>query len=307
MIELAIVMLVMGILFFGIVSGVGFLDRYRLGNAQSMVRNGPVDKIEDLALWLEPVMEQSFNHGDAQDGDLISLWNDANTKVITKINFIQSDVSQRPLYVRKGIGGMPSVLFSGNQSLKSHLVPIASGHNKYTVILVMQQQVNYGKQVVFYQGNDNCDGGHAGIYLALDYVYGFACGKDDTQSFTYQKGKPYEIIYRVDGSQNDNVTIYVNGEKHGPVPRDVRVGSLDSGVGFGGDGDYFQGMVAEVIVYNRALNDIEIGDVRGYVKGKYGIYWCGMNLCNGLQATAVPLNLSVRAAFLKALGASRHL
>jgi len=55
------------------------------------------------------------------------------------------------------------------------------------------------------------------------------------------------------------------------VQRYVNAGSLASGIGYGND-DHFKGMIAEVIIYNRALLPVEMNDIGVYLRSKYGIY-----------------------------------
>jgi type II secretory pathway pseudopilin PulG len=273
LINLSITIIIIGILISGITTGVGFFKKYQLNNARNATKNGPVDKIEDLYLWLEPVMDNRFvsttNKNDPQEGDNISTWNDYNTQVVSKMNFMQNTPSKQPKYTKEGIGGMPSLVFDGNDSLENSLSTILEGKNRYTIIVVWQQTNAVGNQVIFYQGGKYCSSNYAGISTEDGYVNGWACG-NDTKAFSYGVNTPYATIYRVDGSQVKNVTLYSNGEKYGPVARDISVASGTSGVGSGGGSSYFIGLVSEVIVYNHSLNEVEINDVRGYLKNKYG-------------------------------------
>jgi len=274
LIEISIVILVIGILIMGTMYGVSFLGKYRLSAAQKSTKNSPVDKIEDLSLWLEPTMETSIisvsNANSPEDGDAISAWNDVNTQVISKINLTQNVSSKQPTYVRKGIGGLPSLSFQGDDYLVTNLSSIIAGKNKYTIIAVWQESDISGSQTIFYQGGSRCDGSHAGINTEAGYINGLACGSENSRAFAYEAGKPYAVIYRVDSSQTDNVIFYANGQKYGPVAKIINVGAGNNVVGYGGGDAYFKGLVSEIIVYNHALNDVEIEDIRGYLRGKYG-------------------------------------
>ncbi|MBU6339124.1 MAG: prepilin-type N-terminal cleavage/methylation domain-containing protein [Rickettsiales bacterium] len=274
LVEIAVVVIIIMIMLIGIFSALSFFDNYKLSAAQKLTSNSPVDKIEDLSLWLEPTMQNSFtsvtNGKNVEDKDIISSWNDNNSQTIQKNNFSQGTDSKRPSYVRKGIGNLPSLLFSGDNYLETTVFPIVARKNAYTIIVVFQQNDNSGSQTVFYQGGSSCNGSYAGVSLASDYINGFACGSQNSQASTYNTNKPYAVIYRVDASQSDNVTIYVNGEKYGPVAKTIDIEAVSSAIGYSGTSSYFKGMISEVIVYIHPLNDVEITDIRDYLRGKYG-------------------------------------
>lgn len=273
-VEIAIVMIVVAIMIVGIFSAISFFDSYKLSAAQKLTNNSPVDKIEDLSLWLEPVKDNSFTtstNKNPEDKDFISSWNDNNSQVISKINFTQNSDSQRPTYVRKGIGNLPSLLFSGDDYLETTIFPIIGRKNTYTIITLWQQIDNSGSQTVFYQGGSNCNGSYGGINLESGYINGFACGSQNTKASIYETNKTYAVIYRVDASQHENVTIYVNGEKYGPVAKNIDIEAAKSTIGYSGGSTYFKGMISEIIIYNHPLNDVEINDITEYLRGKYGL------------------------------------
>lgn len=274
LVEIAVVVIIITIMIVGIFSVLSFFDNYKLSAAQKLTANSPVDKIEDLSLWLEPIMENSLtsvvNGKNVEDKDIISSWNDNNSQVIAKNNFTQGFDSKRPSYIRKGIGNLPSLLFSGDDYLETTVFPIVARRNTYTIIVVFQQSDNSGSQTVFYQGGSDCNGSYGGVSLVSNYINGFACGSQNSQASTYNTNKPYAVIYRVDASQSDNVTIYVNGEKYGPLAKNIDIEAVSSAIGYSGEGGYFKGMISEIIVYNHPLNDVEITDIRDYLRSKYG-------------------------------------
>ncbi|MBU6339114.1 MAG: hypothetical protein KGQ36_03980 [Rickettsiales bacterium] len=171
---------------------------------------------------------------------------------------------------------MPSLYFDGTDYLETTLTAISTGLNTYTMFMVWKQTNSSTTQVIFHQRGPStgCNGNFAGVYTnTTGYINGWACGFGDTQAFTYRANTPYTTTYRVDNSVTNNVTLYTNGSKYGPVQRSgINVGENAMAVGYGGVDDtfYFIGMISEVIIYNRALKDEEITSVRDYLTKKYG-------------------------------------
>jgi len=125
LIEISMVILVIGILIAGISSGVDLYDDYRLKVAQNLTKNSRVSRIPDLEMWLETALENSLAMGTTSftdkpnpaDLDSIGRWNNINP------NFLPSarnhatqatSTNNQPQYIRKGMNGLPALLFDGS-------------------------------------------------------------------------------------------------------------------------------------------------------------------------------------------------
>ncbi len=278
LIELSIVILVIGILIAGVTQSSILVKKYKLSAAQTITQSSPVTSIKDLALWLEPAMENSItsvtNGAAPQEGDLVSAWNDFNPQLITKINPAQATTAAQPTYKTNGIGNLPTLSFDGGDYLETALTAIPARYSTYTIFLVWQQNTSGTTQVIFHQrGADSCSADYAGTYLNTSgYINGWACGSGDTLASAYSVRKPYATIYRVDNTQTNNVTVYANGTKTGPTQKTgLSLGATATAIGYGNNNTYyFRGYISEVIVFTRALKDVEITDVRSYLAKKYG-------------------------------------
>ncbi len=279
LIELSIVIMIVVILIAGVTKGSILLSKYRISVAQNTTQNSPISGIKDLALWLEPVMDDSFtgvsSGNSPADGEKISSWNDINTQVSNKINPAQATTSMQPTYALKGIGNLPTLLFDGGDYLETTLTAIPARHKQYTIFVVWQNNNAAGTQVLFHQRSSVaiCSGGdYAGIYLASNYINTWGCGGVyDAQTLTYNINTPYATIYRVDNTQANNVTSYTNGTKFVPTAKTLSLGAAATAVGYGSGGAYyFRGFISEIIVFTRALKDQELTDIRAYLAKKYG-------------------------------------
>jgi len=95
-------------------------------------------------------------------------------------------------------------------------------------------------------------------FLDRGLVNHIACAKiKDTDFFVYYNDSPVVTA---------NFPLYSNTNGFNLAP--FRVGYIESGPA----GSHWGGDIQEVIIYNRALSDTEIADVRSYLNLKYKIY-----------------------------------
>lgn len=280
LIELSIVILIVGILIAGLVASNQLMAKIRVATARNLTIASPIASIKDLALWLEPTMGNSFygivNGYDLANNEAVSLWNDLNPVAVYKMNFSQNTTSARPTYKESGIGQLPSLYFDGSSDyLSSSLGAIPAGYKQYTIIAVWRgSNIAYGTvRSVFTQRGASCGG--AGIATSSNSLRGLNDGCSAASSvLAIASDISYASIYRVDNNQSNNVTLYSNGTKYGPVAKTTTITTAtesDIGYGFGeGGASYLQGFISEVIVYNRALTVAEITDIRKYLTQKYG-------------------------------------
>lgn len=283
-IELSIAIVIIGILVAGVLTGSKLLTKSRISAARTLTISSSVSSIKDLVLWLEPTLETSFygttNNTNITDGEAISKWNDNNPQAIIKLNFTQNTNSLRPIYKENGIGNLPSLYFNGSSnymSLSGNAIP--AGSTQFTIIAVWQSSnILYGAiRPIFIQRSSSCSTGYFGIATASTVLMGWSANCADTASnLSIANQSNYASIYRLDNSQTNNVTLYSNGTKYGPVAKSLTTTlgtatEADIGYGFGlGGASYFKGFISEIIVYSRALTTSEINDIRSYLTQKYG-------------------------------------
>ena len=61
LIELAVVILIIGILVAAVTQGGKLVSRAKVTSAKTMTQSSPVSGIDNLSLWLETVTDQSFS------------------------------------------------------------------------------------------------------------------------------------------------------------------------------------------------------------------------------------------------------
>lgn len=279
LIELSIVILIIGILIAGVTQGSRLVRQFQLTNAKTLTQSSAVNSIKDLVLWLEPTMDNSItsatNANNPEDGDKISAWNDSNSQLSQKINVSQATSGNQPTYVSKGIGNLPTLSFGGAHFLdNTSSVPIPAGYKQYTIFAVWQTNSSSAVRLIVHQrGPLSCLGDRAGIFITSTNVNGWGCASGDVIASAYSVNTPYNAIYRVDSTQANNVTIYLNGSQTGPTAAALNnIGTSAFAVGYGDSSSayYFSGYISEIIVFTRALKSSEISDIRAYLSKKYG-------------------------------------
>lgn len=239
--------------------------------------------VTGLKLWL--AADLSFKGGT----NLVSGWADqsGNTN-----DAVQAGVSARPLYVTNAINGLPVIRFDGvNDQL---VVPYLAGTNNFTAFIVARTAS--GIQIDA-ESNTGVDGGGGQKYLLFDNKSldgqtnfsgaGLSMGTNGLIAFEYQwvLGSPDQVppmaVFPSQVGTNVTVTtlayagrqpkIYMNGVL-------VRTGLTSTRANvyapreIGGDGyGYFQGDIAEVLMFDHTLSDVERGSVETYLDTKYGV------------------------------------
>lgn len=282
LIELSIVILIIGILVAGVTQSSRLVTEFRLNSARTLTQSAPVTSIKDLVLWLEPTMEGAItsatNGANPENGDAVSAWNDYNPQAIRKNTLIQATSGNRPTYTTNVIGGLPALFFNNGNYLESTTAPIALGGLQYTYFVVWQSSNSTGVQVIFHQrATSSCAGDRLGIFTSGANLSTWACGTGDWLVGTHTVNSPNATVFRLNNNlASNNGTIYLNGVKTGPSTRTgyTTLGASAIALGWSGDSSptyYFRGYVSELIIFERALKDAEIDDIRAYLSKKYKI------------------------------------
>ena len=294
LIELSIVILIIGILVTGVTQGSRLLQEFNISNARTITQSSDVASIKGLTLWLDATNEDLLksstvasindaNFGNINIDDRISAWKDENPQSSQKITVLALSDDSRPTYVKRGINNIPSLSFDDENFMQStDLVPLAAGDDEYTIALVVQffSTDNRDSYVVF-QGSDTVTSNNAaGIRKSNGRLYFYGSKNDATipNSGSYADKESYIIIARVNNNNSDNVLSYVNN-----IQGNLYSSSDNSTLEVSDDGFFigsrtfndkrfqFNGLLSEVIYYDRALKKTEITSVNNYLAKKYNI------------------------------------
>jgi len=191
---------------------------------------------------------------------LDSLWQDQSGN---KTDAFQTTNTLRPSIVKNDINGRSALRFGNGTFLNApSRFPVNSS---YTVIVVMcPQNLNVYGHIL---------SGTSTRYLWLGGTAYPEFGQN-YQSLgvsNYAVPSAFCTIAAVANDSSKLANIYVNG-KNGDTAT-YRVTNSDSGISIGAlwGENTFEGDIAEILVYNRALNNSELNAADAYLNGKYGI------------------------------------
>lgn len=242
------------------------------------VSNYPSD-YSDLKVWLKSDSGATFDIPTKR----VSAWADQSGN---SNNVTQTTAANQPL--RYGYGGINDKSYFNFDGDNDYLV---SGNNcpitgndltmfyvgKVNTLSALSQRVvgyrdsagggsdrlNFGVEntgkVWFKALDDSNNGGGLVSHINdLGTVSHIACARIKDTDFSLQYNNNTEITA--------NYASYSNNDGFNLAP--FKIGDID----LGGVGSCWNGDIQEVIIYNRALTDAEIAEVRGYLNLKYKIY-----------------------------------
>jgi prepilin-type N-terminal cleavage/methylation domain-containing protein len=295
LIELSVVILVIGILVIGITKGSRIIAESKIKSAVALTQASPVGSTEGLVLWLDSVDKYNIasgtvasnSYGNIGDSDSVVIWRDRNPHSNIKIAPTALLDANRPTYEDNGINGLPSITFDGGlQFLQSSTaVPLAARDNTFTFICVYAVGASglTDTQVLFGQGlSTSTAGNHVGLAL-FNPSFGFF-GYGDYLPLvrsTLKAGQNHITTIRANAYKND-ITIFhdsnndtTNVGNTGLGIANLNVGTTYFRVGTSANdtgGQYnFNGLMSELIIFNRPLKTLEITAIHNYLSAKYNI------------------------------------
>ena len=249
--------------------------------------NGPIPSTllpvaHDLALWLaaDGIVKKNA-------GNLVSIWGD-NRLGDNKIaeNAVQLDPAKRPLWIKNGIGGRPSLQFDGRTTaLKTLPLKTTSEQTVFCVVQADPMQINVfnslnfpGKQILNYNGPPNLVlewiakparlVGRVHIPLPGDNLHleGRVAGPSHEASAAVVCGYTYSLVGR-------KARLYENGNLVGEevALKPIAINSSKLIGAHPKSNRFFIGQLSELVIYNAALKESEISIISRDLMAKYGI------------------------------------
>lgn len=301
LIELSIVILIIGILVAGVTSSSRLVSQTKLSSAKAITISSPVSSIQGLSAWYETTIESSFDSSIA-DQDQVAIWYDINPQSSFKNNLTQSNSSNRPTYIKSGIGGIPSINFNNSNLQFDNFILNSS----YTIFIVFKRSNvannvgmdlltllsggptgNAGLLIEIQQSSGAWLGLNRSIRLLHRYPYSASWGSNENDNYTsltypIMENGEYILGY-VRNFNNPSTASYINGNNANYVavlsgystygyniqnfigPLTMVVGNLIAA------NRPFSGMISELIIYDRALKYDEVVEVNKYLSKKYSI------------------------------------
>jgi prepilin-type N-terminal cleavage/methylation domain-containing protein len=295
LIELSVVILIIGIIVASIIGGKKLVTLSNLSKARALTNSAPVAGIESLVAWYDTTSKDSFLIKPV-DGTTISTWKDINPQSNVKRDAVAGNA---PTYTENAINGLPALKFNGSTNYLENVANNMVNSNQLSVFFVMSrlsfaasnnsgwlsiwttgqtQDFDNGGSIAFY------DGGNTTANQSLSFNRCFGCGGafDANQSSSHP-GNNKAIIFSTifDGANNNSyiygaagingaATVFTNPTSTSGVfnIQNIRIGARQSA---GAVGNFWNGYIGEIIIYDRGLSDFERGQVEQYLAKKWGI------------------------------------
>ncbi len=285
LVETSIVVLVIGILISGVITGRALLASARLTNAKELTQKSPVNSIKGLILWMETVSDKSFVDVELKDNLVITNWYDINSQTSSTNRATLSGAAAGPTYKQECINKLPCLYFNGTNT-GLDLVNTATG--KYLTIFAVITSPRVFTTGVIYE------------IIASDAAWTaanqtFAYHTSATGSLAYQVAgtAPYQGIngstIKLKSATNYVLSVvddassviyeYINGRvanTSGASLPNKMLGNMTIGyqnLRFGPPvkQNYYEGNIGEIIIFERALSTADRKEVESYLSNKWAI------------------------------------
>ncbi len=308
LVEISVVIVIVMIMIAGLIQSSRVIKSMRLTTARSVTQSSAMPWINYIVTWYDATAADAFIDSETDDADLISRWNGAEIRYSDRINLIQVDETKKPTLVSNGMYGLPSVKFDGVDDFMESENPEQSilTYRSATVFVVLEPKTvaSTEKRSILYQGSE-C-GREFDLGYSFDNVkgnFGLAsssqnCGSTNatTTSFDYvvqnEKMISSIVIYQspmISGT-TDNIKIFRNGylqniskintgynspiiessKKYSDISNPIFIGAKKMTNG-ANPNSFFNGMLGEMIVFNRSLNNEDRKEIEKYLGKKWGI------------------------------------
>ncbi len=274
LIELSVVILVIGILVIGITQGSRIINQSRLKSAQSLTQSSPVGSTAGLMLWLETTSEKSLDSS-ISDNNLVTNWYDINPQNSSPINGTQLLDNNKPTYLKNGINSFPSLRFFGN--------PASSAFPNVDFFNLGDVDLSQGGQLTIFAVASASSTPAASNYI-IGHGNGWTRWRLGIVGFQSNKGNISGSVWAINTPNVYSAIIYDSSVKLRLDGTQIASGALTAGsftqdnalmIGateLGTVGAFsLDGMLGEIIVFNRALKDQEIISIETYLKQKWRI------------------------------------
>ena len=276
LIEISVVLLIIGVLIAGISQGIDLYSEFKIKTAQKLTINSPVSRIEGLALWLETTLEKSFQTKMVNNSE-VPQWNNISPFDLNPKNAFNHLTNPQPIFLENNINGLPAIQF---KRTPGNCMYVESGFDNNTenvtvfVALTLRPDTSGGRIIEKWS-----DGSSPYPYvLRPSFYFATHYGNNNSRGSSLAAGKiGFSYIVSARRVKLGNFSIWVNGVKGSDITDNnpvnttnnspLFIGCQGQSVGF----DYGDFNVGEIIIYSRALSDVEILRVNQYLSQKWNI------------------------------------
>ncbi len=274
LIEVSLVVLIISLIAAGILTTTNLIKKSRLHTAQVLTKSSPVNNISNLVAWFETSLDSSFVGNEKSDGTAISTWYDNNPDAASKNNATQSTSTNKPTFTANVFNsGIPGLKFDGsndtlpfdgssliNSSYSIFIVEQKTTDKAFNCIIGGSASVTNTNLHLCYATDDRIRFGH--YSNNLDY-------QNSVLSYSSPKTRMHSFIFNIAVGKK----YWLNGgssETASNTQTAAITSFASSNIGSFATNPY-EGNIAEIIIFNRALTTEERRSVESYLGKKYNL------------------------------------
>ena len=273
LVELSLVLIIVALIVVGIIGGKALIERGKLSNMKTYTSNfSSRDFNQYLSLWIEPSMPDAY---ELSSSDVLTVSDQGDSDGF-QTDFYASSASASPTYTEGAINGFPAWEFDGVDDCLVENTGVARFTSRAHTIFFVALRTDDSDGGVF--GVNNSDThyvenftflGTTGIRLQTSTIGSPTLWSNSSLEDTVVVG-----AFTYDGT---NISFYSNGTQRysnaagGSIltGRTLSIGCLKY---ISGTLYYpFKGYIGEVLVYEKALNAYERGEVEDYLMTKWKV------------------------------------
>lgn len=218
-------------------------------------------------MWYETSSKNSFAESEAQDGETVSSWYDINPQAVFKLNANESDADSRPQYIENVFNGAPGLLFDGVDDSFNLDTQITFPSTSFTAIAVFKNN-EADKRHFILASTITTDGSDQIIRYRGD-IASYTTYNGTAHNGTIELSTEPRIVSLIQNGTSaqffDNGNALTAGAVDDETYRFGQIGAL------GNNQEPFDGYMAEIIVFTRALKNRERSAIESYLSQKYAI------------------------------------
>jgi prepilin-type N-terminal cleavage/methylation domain-containing protein len=263
-IELAIVIIIIGIFVAAITQGSSLIYNAILSRSQVETSKSPLNNLKNLELWLETTLNESINQKDRYDELPLaeSAWQSIHKTNLKKNISLQNGDSQKnkaTYHNREGVGRLPSVYIPSTTNIEITNTHFLNKHNEFTLIVV---DFSYNKNTKI-DSFFSCKDKNVEEVFKLE----MPAPNDTNDRVTYYKVSVVKA--GSEGINNYTVTTYINNKKTKDdktyiVSEDIIINKCFIGGGYDGN-------LSEIILISDNVEGNELKLIYNYLSKKYDI------------------------------------
>lgn len=235
----------------------GSIYEFRVYSNSRSISQTMSPPLNGLSLWIKA------NSSVARDSNnFVDRWADQSGN---GFNAVQSAQANKPVFVQNAINGMPAIQFDGIDDLLT-AAGVTGNYSNCTIFTVMKPSAltdynqSMGASGAWGQFNFHSSANGA-VYAGTDTNTRFVTAantmvNNQVQQFTYRLSDGWAALYK-------NGAAIAGGTQTSPASwTGYMLGRTNNGT--------ISGCIAEVLVYNKALNNADRQYIENYLKAKYG-------------------------------------